>query len=88
MNIFNYFGELKKELSLPSDIFKSYNLVNISGNLLYVEGHLGLNVISDDNIVFKVKNGIIDVKGKELSLKNLSQTTMAIQGKIYKIEVF
>jgi len=88
MHLFNYFSELKKELSLPSDIFKSYNLVNISGNLLYVEGHLGLNVISDDNVVFKVKNGIVDVKGKELSLKNLSQTTMAIQGKIYKIEVF
>ena len=41
MNVFNYLGELKKELNLPENIFKSYNLINISGNFLYVEGHLG-----------------------------------------------
>jgi len=88
MNIFNYFGELIKELNLSENIFKSYNLINISGNLLYVEGHTGVILISTEKIVFKVKNGTIEVKGKNLFLKTLSQNTMAIQGKIYKVEVF
>ena len=88
MNVFNYLGELKKELNLPENIFKSYNLINISGNFLYVEGHLGLIIISSEKIIFKVKSGKIEVKGKGLFLKTLSQNTLAIQGKIYKIEVF
>lgn len=88
MNIFNYLGEIKKELKIPDNIFKSYNLVNISGNLLYVEGHLGLIIISPDTIIFKVKSGKIEIKGKGLFLKTLSQNTLVIQGKIYKIEVF
>ncbi|MDD2445258.1 MAG: YabP/YqfC family sporulation protein [Clostridia bacterium] len=88
MNVFNYFSELVKELNLSENIFKSYNLVNISGNLLYIEGHMGVVLISSEKIIFKVKNGTIEVKGKDLLLRTLSQNTMAIQGKIYKVEVF
>lgn len=88
MNIFNYLSELKKDLHLPDTIFTSYNIINISGNLLYIEGHNGLISISTETIIFKIKKGKIEVNGKNLFLKILSENTLAIQGKIYKIEVF
>lgn len=88
MNIFNYLSELKKDLNLPDTIFTSYNIINISGNLLYIEGHNGLISISTETIIFKIKKGKIEVNGKNLFLKILSENTLAIQGKIYKIEVF
>ncbi|MDD4685698.1 MAG: YabP/YqfC family sporulation protein [Clostridia bacterium] len=49
---------------------------------------MGVVLISSEKIIFKVKNGTIEVKGKDLLLRTLSQNTMAIQGKIYKVEVF
>jgi len=88
MNIFNYFGELKKQFNLPETVLNSYNIVNISGHFVYVEGHLGLLTLSTEKISFKIKKGIVEVKGNEMFLKELTENTLAIQGKIYKIEVF
>lgn len=88
MNIFNYFGELKKQFNLPETVLNSYNIVNIGGHFVYVEGHLGLLTLSTEKISFKIKKGIVEVKGNEMFLKELTENTLAIQGKIYKIEVF
>ena len=72
MNLFNYLGELKKDLKLPDNIFNSYNLINISGHILYVEGHCGIITIKSEEIVFNVKKGKkISVKGNELKIKIL-----------------
>lgn len=87
MRIFNYFEELKKEHNLPESLFNNYNIVNINGKFVYVEGHKGLLLLGNEHISFKIKNGFIDVKGASMKLKNLSESTLIIEGKIYKIEV-
>ena len=84
--MFNFFSEIKKELKLPN-IDGGYNIVNINGNAVYVEGQKGLVSLSDSQIIFKVKNKIITVLGSNLSLKEMSLETLSIVGVINKIEV-
>lgn len=84
--MFNFFSEIKKELKLP-DIDGGYNIVNINGNAVYVEGQRGLVSLSDSQIIFKVKNKIITVLGSNLFLKEMSLETLSIVGVINKIEV-
>lgn len=85
--MFNFFEEIKK--NLPQDLLlTSYNLVNLSGKLLYVEGHKGLTTLSKECIAFKVKGGRIVVEGKNMILIELTQDTMKISGQISKVEAF
>ncbi len=84
--MFNFFSEIKKELKLP-DIDGGYDLVNINGKAVYIEGHKGLISISSETIQFKVKDKIIIVSGKDLKLKILSSVTSSIAGEIENISV-
>ncbi len=85
--MFNFFDELKKK-SNNSELLTSYNIINMSGNLLYIEWHLGLTAISSEMIAFKIKKGRIVVEGQDLKLSELGLNTMIIQGKIVKVEQF
>ena len=82
--MFNFFSEIKKELDIN---VSDYQMVNISGRCLYVEGHKGLLNLSTELVMFKTKKKIISVKGKELKLKVLSSSTISILGEIEAIEV-
>ncbi len=84
--MFNFFSEIKEQLKLP-DFDGGYNLVNINGKCVYVEGHKGLISISDNLVMFRVKNKIISVYGEDLKLKILSSATLSIAGEISKVEV-
>lgn len=85
--MFNFFDELKKK-STNHELLSNFNIVNMSGNLLYVEGHLGLTVLSTEMIAFKIKKGRVVIEGENLILSELTQNTMLIQGKIVKMEQF
>ncbi len=85
--MFNFFDEIKKNVKSIEPL-NSYNLVNISGKILYVEGHKGLTTLSKEIIAFKVKNGRIVVEGKNLILNELTENTMKIVGEIVKVEAF
>ncbi len=85
--MFNFFDELKKK-STNSELLSNFNVVNMSGRLMYVEGHQGLTVLSTQMIAFKVKKGRFVVEGEELKLSELTENTMIIQGKIVKAELF
>ena len=54
---------------------------------VYVEGQKGLISLMEDQIVFRVKNKIVSVYGKDLKLKEMSLGTLSISGEIDKIEV-
>ena len=86
--MFNYFSELKKHFKIPDKFFNSYNIVNVGGNLVYIEGQKGLLTLRDDVVSFKLKTGVVEIKGTGLKLRDLGPDTVAVQGKIYKIEVF
>lgn len=86
--MFNFFDEIKKSISkIEPQVLSNYNIINISGKILYVEGHLGLTLLSKESIVFKVKKGRAIVEGEELALAELTDTTIKIVGTIKKVEV-
>lgn len=85
--MFNFFGEIKENLKNTNKIdLDNFNLINISGKILYVEGHFGLVTLSKETISFKVKNAVIIVDGSEMILSELSENTLKITGKIKKVE--
>lgn len=83
--MFNFLGEIKQNLKTSIGL-ESFNLINISGRLLYVEGHMGLVTLSKETISFKIKKGIILVEGSDLILSELSENTIKISGNIKKVE--
>ena len=83
--MFNFFDELKKIIK-KEKIIEKYNIVNMSGKILYVEGHTGICQLSREIISFKFKGGVIIVEGKDLILNELMDKTLKITGEIKKIE--
>lgn len=81
--MFNFFNEIKSNLKSQID---GFNIVNISGMILYVEGHLGLLTLSRQSISFKVKGGVFLVEGDDMILAELNENTIKISGKIKKVE--
>ncbi len=85
--MFNFFDEIKSCIK-NIDIKNKYNIVNVSGKLVYVEGHKGLSVLSKEMISLRIKKGTIKIEGEELILRELYDECVKISGKIQKIEVF
>lgn len=83
--MFNFFSELKK-IAEKEKFIEKYNIINMSGKILYVEGHKGICQLSKEIITFKVKSGIIIVEGQNMILNELSETTLKIVGDIKRVE--
>lgn len=87
--MFNFYEEIKSQLKkAQQNLLASYTMVNLSGAILYVEGHLGLIVLSPSLIAFKIKKGRVEVEGEGLFLSELSLNTLKIEGKIKRVEEF
>ncbi len=85
--MFNFFAEIKENLKNPKGLdFEGFNLINLSGHLLYVEGHLGLVTLSKELVSFKIKGGVVMVEGEDMILSELTENTIKICGKIKKVE--
>lgn len=84
--MFNFFDELKKELVLENALLNSFNIINMSNQLLYAEGHKGVFLISEESISFKIPRGVVIVSGQNLHIKKITASTLTIQGKIEKVE--
>ena len=85
--MFNFFDEIKKSLrGEKANALNGFNIVNVCGKILYVEGHKGLLALSKEMISFKVTGAIIFVDGQEMILEELSENTIKIVGKISVVE--
>ncbi len=84
--MFNFFNELTSSLNLEFDAVGSFNLVNISNKIVYIEGQKQILKISSEQIIVKVKNGEISITGQDLVIKRITNTTLTIIGKIKQIE--
>ncbi len=85
--MFNFLNEIKQNLKNPQGLdLNGFNIINLSGQLLYVEGHLGLVMLSKELISFKVKKAVIMVEGRDMILSELSDNTIKITGQIKKVE--
>ncbi len=86
--VFNFFDEIKSKVNLDHNLLNDYNIINISGKLLYVEGHQGVTIITKEMVAFKVKKGRVVVEGQDMILNELTENTLLLQGKIIKMEIF
>lgn len=83
--MFNFLGEIKQNLKNGIGI-ESFNLINISGRLVYIEGHAGLVTLSKELVSLKIKSGMIVIEGSDLTLCELTENTIKISGNIKKTE--
>lgn len=89
MEIFNFFQELKTKCCWPKNGAQEYSIINISGKIVYVEGQKGLLVLSSDMVVLKLSGSKkLEIKGANLLVRELTSSTIILEGKIYKTEVF
>lgn len=86
--VFNFFDEIKSKVNLDHNLLNDYNIINISGKLLYVEGHQGVTIITKEMVAFKIKKGRVVVEGQNMILNELTENTLLLQGKIIKMEIF
>lgn len=84
--MFNFFSELASDYGLEIGALNTFNVVNLSNKLVYVEGQKGVIAISDKEITLRVKKGVISVVGENLKIKRITSQTMVIVGKIKQIE--
>ena len=54
----------------------------VGSSLLYIEGAINLITLSHKNIAIKVKDGVIIITGENLEVKDLTNSTTTIIGKI------
>ena len=84
--MFNFFSELVADFGLEIDKLNSFNIVNMSNKLVYIEGQKGVVKIGSESMSIRVKGGVIVVFGQNLKLKKITGTTVCIVGKIEGIE--
>ncbi len=85
--MFNFFNEVKDKIKNSNNFaLDSFNIINISGHVLYVEGHTGLITLSKELISFKIKKDRIIVEGSDMFLAELNEHTIKICGNIKKVE--
>ena len=80
--MFNFFSELKNKCKELSNKINPYQIVMVGSHLMYVEGKITLMTVDLQNMVFKVNEDIITVKGKSLGLKDITENTLTIVSKI------
>lgn len=86
--MFNFFNEIIGDYGLETNFINSFNIVNMSNKLVYIEGHKGVISISKENISIRVKKGVLCVIGKHLQIKRISHSTAVIVGEIKEIESY
>ena len=84
--MFNFFAELKERFVDIKDKVNPYQIIMMGDFLMYVEGIVSLMTMQKESIVFKVNGGVIIVSGKDLNIKDLTNNTLAITGKIFSWE--
>lgn len=60
----------------------NYRIVNLGGKCVYLEGFKSVINLSENEILFQVKNKAVSVEGKDLKIKYLDKTTCVINGEI------
>lgn len=83
--MFNFLEEIKKK-SRKGGIIDDYNILIVSGKLVYIEGHKGLTIISPDLIALKIKGGRVELVGTGLSISELTENTLLIEGNICEVK--
>ena len=84
--MFNFFDSLKQKYKILQNKISPEQCVMLGDYLLYMEGFTGIITLSKETIVFRIKSGVMSIFGQDLSIKEISPTTITICGKIKQVE--
>ena len=73
---YDLFGEIKK---------KSFRYQVDDGKKIAIQGYKNTLLITENRVVIKLFDGEMEVLGKNLKIKELSQNTMIITGEIVSV---
>lgn len=72
---------------IPKDIVLNLPRIVIIGQLqIYIENHDGVQEFKDDFIKLRVPQGIIEIKGSNLVIRNIYSEDLLLDGEITSIE--
>lgn len=81
-------SEIDKYVTHNFDIsLGDYRYINISGKSVYLEGHKGIQLLSEEEITFKIKKKLISIKGHDLFVKYMDNDTAVVCGSIVQVSV-
>ena len=80
--MFDFFCDLFGEVNK-----KNYRFQVDSGNKLAIEGYKNLLLVTEEMIELKLFDGELEVKGKNLKIKEFGQNTIIITGDIMTINM-
>jgi sporulation protein YqfC len=85
--MFSFLQEINDFLELPiTSTVAGYKYVNLAGKLLYVQGYKDILSFSELEVILKLKEGELKIKGKNLNIKELNLNSIVIEGKIAQVE--
>ena len=77
-----FYDEILYKLGLPPDQAVGRKVLLVDDRAVFVEGHRGLTVLSDEEIRFRYGRQDLVVRGRELKLTELSPDEGYVVGKI------
>ncbi len=87
--MFGFIKEITKVMGLEVAATKNlYKYVNLGGKGLYVQGYKDILSLEKNLIVLKLKRGELEIKGKNLNIKDINISTMVVSGKIEEVKEF
>lgn len=86
--MYDFLDEIASKTGLPFDILnKGFRIINFSNKSIYIEGFTNIVSFENEEIVLKLKKGIIKIQGKDIKIKNMSLETIVIVGDILFVEI-
>lgn len=80
--------KMASAFELPKDVILDLSKLIIYGdNVAIIENFTALNHYDSEYLVVKTKKGIIKIKGRNLSIKELGEKEMNIKGEFLSIEL-
>jgi sporulation protein YqfC len=85
--MFHFLNEINEQLELPiTSVLSSYEVVNLGGKVVYVQGYKDILNFEKEHIVLKLKEGELHIKGQNLNIRDLNVNSILIEGTIRLIE--
>lgn len=78
---------LSRFLSFPEGTFKNFPTIQIRGNReINIDGCNGIVLYENESIILETRYCNINIRGKHLSLRNLTKNILSVQGFIKNVE--
>ena len=84
--VFNFFSEIKQDLFVDGVWVNNFNVINMSNQVVYIEGHKGVVSFDNQQICLKLKKEVLKINGQNLVLKKITASTALVQGNIKSVE--